>query len=265
MYQENASHVNKPRKFIAYSLKCSSEFTFLHTSFVISRKSWSTRESIIIIMTSQRMDPMIEVELRKDFLEKVDDMSHEDLKRIVKACVWNLQEATELVKCEEETSVGGHIDEESLRDVIQGLLAQLQQYRSEHLGYTDAMIKLQKQNHECIKRLHAASNLCWEPDALHKKAGLDHDVVLYYKTLTETLMKTVHELQESLKARTLQWQVTLNLYLKEKYEGGHNLTTLESIAKDKYTQIHRERQTKRERGGREWKEEHDLSGLRYLD
>ena len=208
------------------------------------------------------MDPLIEVELRKDFLEKVDDMSHENLKRIVKACVWNLQEATELVKCEEETS-GGHIDDENLRDVIQGLLAQLQQYRSEHLGYTDAMIKLQKQNQECIERLHAASNLCWETDVSHKKSDFDHDIVFYYKTLTESLMKTIHELQESLKARTLQWQVTLNLYLKEKYEGGHNLTTLETIAKDKYTEVYREMETKRERG-REWKGEYDLSGLRYF-
>lgn len=209
-------------------------------------------------MTSQRSDRLVEVELRKDFLEKVDNMSHEDLKRIVKACVWNLQEATELVKCEEETS-GGHIDEENLRDVIHGLLTQLQQYRSEHLGYTDAMIALQKQNQNCIERLHAASNLCWEIDDLHKKSDFDQDIVLYYKTLTQSLMKTIHELQESLKTRTQQWQVTLNLYLKEKYEGGHDLTTLETIAKDKYAKIHKERGRER---GQEWKGEHDLSGLR---
>lgn len=198
-------------------------------------------------MTTQnclRRTPWMEEHLREEFMNEVDNMSYEELRFALKACVWNLKEATEFIN-ESEKIVKIYENEKStLQDQNKNLKIQLQQYREKQGNHLDEMIKLQKQSQEYIERLATSTSCGWHLDAISKRNEFSQDVVLYQQNINKDLLKIIGDLKQKLESRTQQWQVTLNLYLKERLENGEGLTILEKIAKEKYLSLQLERSKK---------------------
>ena len=204
--------------------------------------------------------------LRDGFLDEIDKMGHDDLKLVTRQCICNLQEATNLLTNAEKFNCTDKLnyndEKKKVLDDYQKLLFKIQQCclhaessnptKVNALEVFDDISKHHSNQKESaivnkestIETPPAKPSRPWNSYEFKKFIDNNEDLLAYHQKMNRTLSKTVDDLREKLKIRTQQWQVTLNLYLKEKYEHGEGLTTLEKIAKEKYRTFHRESKRK---------------------
>ena len=205
--------------------------------------------------------------LKDGFLDDIDKMSHDDLKLVTRQCVCNLHKATNLITNFENLNFDCnhvHYDngKKKILDDYKDLIFKIKQCclnckPSNPTKANELVFINDSPNHHKNKKdnvaidkesfvEHSSSKPCKSLDSsiFKKFVDTDEDILAYHQKLNRTLSKAVDDLQEKLKIRSQQWQVTLNLYLKEKYEHGEGLTTLEKIAKEKYKTFHQETRKK---------------------
>lgn len=203
--------------------------------------------------------------LRDGFLDEIDKMSYDDLKLITRQCICNLKDATNsLTNSEIINNNNTNYSDEKKRilENYKNLLEKIQHCSlrgesSNHLKVSEFInfdnlpnpceILEENTNLKQHKVVELSTLKPYKPlnsnvfnENLDKHVDCDEEILAYSQKLNKTSLKTIDALRAKLKTRTQQWQVTLNLYLKEKYEYGQGLTTLEKIAKEKYKAFHRE-------------------------
>ena len=200
--------------------------------------------------------------LRDGFLDEIDKMSHENLKLVTRQCISNLQEAANLLSNIRNNNCDYDDEKKKILDDYKNLVFKIQQCflysGSSNLSKVDELICFNDlSNHHrnknetfitnkesIVEPLPSKPCKSWKSNECKFFLDSNEDLLAYHQKLNKTLSKMVDDLRRKLRTRTQQWQVTLNLYLKEKYEHGERLTTLEKIAKEKYRVFHRETRKK---------------------